>query len=143
MEQRIVFDNGNGGIGVIVPAPGCGLTIEQILAKDAPDGAVIIAASEIPADRTFRDAWRKDGAAVATDLPAARDIAHTARRAARSDRFKPLDIKATIPDEMEQAELDRQVIRDRFAELQVLIDDAEDEPALLAVLADPDMTPPS
>ena len=143
MEQRIVFDNGNGGVGVIVPAPDSGLTIEQILAKDAPEGAVIVDASEIPDDRTFRDAWRKDGAAVSTDMPAARDIAHTARRAARSDLFKPLDIKATIPDEMEQAEADRQDIRDRFAEIQVSIDAAEDVPALLAVLADPDMTPPS
>ena len=59
MNQRIIYQTNDGGVAVIVPAPDCGLTIEQIAAKDVPAGKPykIIDASEIPADRTFRNAW--------------------------------------------------------------------------------------
>jgi hypothetical protein len=58
MNKRIVYQNDEGGISIIVPAD-CGLTIEEIAAKDVPQGKEyhIIDASEIPTDRTFRDAW--------------------------------------------------------------------------------------
>ncbi len=58
MNQRIIFPNDDGGVSVIVPAE-CGLTIEQIAAKDVPQGKPykIIDASEVPTDRTFRNAW--------------------------------------------------------------------------------------
>lgn len=59
MSQRIIFPTDNGGVAVIVPAPDCGLTIEEIAAKDVPQGKPwrIVDAADIPADRTFRDAW--------------------------------------------------------------------------------------
>lgn len=58
MNQRIVYPTDDGGVAVIVPAD-CGLTIEQIAAKDVPAGKPykIVDVSEIPEDRTFRDAW--------------------------------------------------------------------------------------
>lgn len=59
MNQRIIFKTEEGGLAVIIPAPDCGLTIEQIAKKDVPPGAPfrIVDAADIPADRTFRDAW--------------------------------------------------------------------------------------
>jgi hypothetical protein len=59
MEKRIVYQNDEGGISIIVPAAECGLTIEEIAAKDVPQGKEyhIVDVSEIPTDRTFRDAW--------------------------------------------------------------------------------------
>jgi hypothetical protein len=59
MNQRIIFPTDEGGVAVIIPAPECGLTIEEIAAKDVPEGKPfkIVDASEIPSDRTFRDAW--------------------------------------------------------------------------------------
>ena len=59
MNQRILYPTDEGGVAVIIPAPDCGLTIEQIAAKDVPAGKPfkIVDASEIPADRTFRAAW--------------------------------------------------------------------------------------
>lgn len=58
MNQRIVYENNEGGISIIVPAD-CGLTIEEIAAKDVPEGKEyhIVDVSEIPTDRTFRGAW--------------------------------------------------------------------------------------
>ena len=59
MTKRIIYPTPDGGVAIIVPAPECGLTIEQIAAKDVPAGKPykIVNTSDIPEDRTFRDAW--------------------------------------------------------------------------------------
>jgi len=58
-DKRIIYPTDEGGVAVIIPAPDCGLTIEEIAAKDVPQGKPykIVDASDIPTDRTFRDAW--------------------------------------------------------------------------------------
>jgi hypothetical protein len=59
MDQRIIYPTDDGGVAVIVPAPGCGLTIQEIAKKDVPQGKPyqIVSADEIPSDRSFRNAW--------------------------------------------------------------------------------------
>lgn len=59
MNQRIIYPTDDGGVAVIVPAAECGLTIEEIAAKDVPAGKPykIVGISDIPTDRTFRNAW--------------------------------------------------------------------------------------
>jgi hypothetical protein len=59
MNQRIIYPSDAGGVAIIVPAVECGLTIEEIAAKDVPTGKpyMIVDASNIPTDRTFRNAW--------------------------------------------------------------------------------------
>ncbi|NBS68901.1 hypothetical protein EBT31_08275 [bacterium] len=58
MNSRIIYPTDDGGVAVIVPAE-CGLTIEEIAAKDVPAGKTykIVDVSDIPSDRTFRNAW--------------------------------------------------------------------------------------
>ena len=58
MNSRIIYPT-DEGVAVIVPAPECGLTIEEIAAKDVPAGKPfqIVDVSEVPSDRTFRGAW--------------------------------------------------------------------------------------
>ena len=58
-NQRIIYPTENGGVAIIIPALDCGLTIEEIAAKDVPAGVQykIVNVSDIPTDRTFRDAW--------------------------------------------------------------------------------------
>jgi len=57
-SKRIIFRQDGGGVSVIIPCD-CGLTIEEIAAKDVPVGAPwrIVDVSAIPSDRTFRSAW--------------------------------------------------------------------------------------
>jgi len=57
MNKRIIYQDDNG-VCVIVPAD-CGLTIEEIAAKDVPAGVAfsIVDVADIPTDRTFRGAW--------------------------------------------------------------------------------------
>ena len=59
MTQRIIFPSDDGGVSVIIPAPESGLTIQQIAEKDVPAGKPfkIVDVSDIPTDRTFRNAW--------------------------------------------------------------------------------------
>ncbi len=59
MNERIIYETEEGGVAVIIPAPECGLTIEEIAAKDVPEGVEyhIVDESEVPSDRTFREAW--------------------------------------------------------------------------------------
>lgn len=61
---------------------------------------------------------------ITINISKAKTIAHDKRRLARSAEFVPLDIKATIPSEATAAEAARQVVRDKYAAMQVLIDAA-------------------
>ncbi len=58
-DKRIIYPTNEGGVAIIIPAHECGLTIEEIAAKDVPEGKPfkIVNASDIPTDRTFRNAW--------------------------------------------------------------------------------------
>jgi hypothetical protein len=58
MTQRIIYPT-DDGVAIIVPAPECGLTIEEIAAKDVPAGKPfkIVNTEDVPSDRTFRAAW--------------------------------------------------------------------------------------
>lgn len=136
MTKRIIYTNEDGGVSIVVPALNSGLTVKEIAAKDIPDGVEfeIIDTSIIPTERTFRNAWRKNGKAIKTDLPAAVEIAHTVRRSMRDAEMKPLDIKATIPAEANAAEASRQLIRSKYETMQTDIDDSSDEAGLLAAM---------
>ena len=61
MNQRIVYNNDEGGISIIIPTAEWleEHTIEELAAKDVPAGKDyhIVDVSEIPSDRTFRNAW--------------------------------------------------------------------------------------
>ena len=58
-NKRILWQTEDGGVAVIIPTDTCGLTVEEIAAKDVPEGrpSKIVDASEVPSDRTFRNAW--------------------------------------------------------------------------------------
>ena len=69
---RVIYPTDDGGVAVIIPAPECGLTIEEIAQKDVPpvveriNGEIvsstprpykIVDVSDIPSDRLLRNAW--------------------------------------------------------------------------------------
>lgn len=58
------------------------------------------------------------------NLDKAKEISHDKRRNKRAELFKQLDIEATIPTLAEQAEAQRQIIRDELATIQTEIDKA-------------------
>ena len=58
--QRIIFQNAEGGVSVIIPTGE--LPIEEVAAKDVPAGVpyLFISTDDVPSDRTFRNAWEAD-----------------------------------------------------------------------------------
>lgn len=62
--MKIIYKNESGGISIITPTPEAlkHMTIDEIALKDVPTGLpfAIVEYSEIPTDRTFRDAWTVD-----------------------------------------------------------------------------------
>jgi hypothetical protein len=61
MNERIIYPTDDGGVAIIIPTPEAleTMTIEEIAVKDVPAGVAfkIVDISDIPSDRTFRDAW--------------------------------------------------------------------------------------
>lgn len=66
MTNRIIYQNSEGGVSVIIPSPEAIALygIDAIARKDVPAGKPykIVDASEIPADRSQRNAWAVDPA---------------------------------------------------------------------------------
>ena len=63
MDKRIVYQSDDGGVAIIIPCD-CGLTIQQIAAKDVPTGKPykIVDMADIPTDRSARNSWFVDQA---------------------------------------------------------------------------------
>lgn len=57
--MKIVYKTPENTVAVIVPSPNWEGTVEELAAKDVPEGCSfkIVEDSEVPSDRTFRNAW--------------------------------------------------------------------------------------
>jgi hypothetical protein len=55
--KRIIYQTEDGGVAIIIPA----VSVEASI-KDVPEGKPykIVEASDIPTDRTFRNAWEME-----------------------------------------------------------------------------------
>jgi hypothetical protein len=63
---------------------------------------------------------------ITVNINKAKAIGHDMRRAAREEEFKPFDdaISKQIPGQMEGAEAQRQIIRDKYVGIQAAVDAA-------------------
>ena len=135
--MKIIYQNNEGGISIIHPTGE--LSIEEVAAKDVPQGVAyeIVEDDAIPSDRFFRGAWVANGAAVAVDLGKAKDIGHDIRRTLRTEEFKPYDevIMKQIPGvDAVAAEEARQQVRFKYALIQDAINVASTTDEIKAAL---------
>ena len=72
---------------------------------------------------------------ITIDINKAKEISHSKRRDARAAEFAPLDIQATIPALAEQAEAERQLVRDKYAAIQTEIDKSNTVEELKEILS--------
>ena len=58
-DYRFVYTRDDGGVTIVSPSDNCGLTLQQIKDKDCPNDRTVytVNKSEIPSDRSFRNAW--------------------------------------------------------------------------------------
>jgi len=132
--KRIIYQNSEGGVAVIIPTESVELAL-----KDVPEGVAyeIIEDDAIPSDRFFRNAWVANGAAVDVDLDKAKDIGHDIRRTQRAEEFQPFDdiIAKQIPGlDASEAEANRAQIRFKYDLIQDAIDSASDPEEIKAAL---------
>jgi hypothetical protein len=62
MTQIIIYPNDEGWLSVVIPAPECSISIEEIARKDVPAGKPyhIINTDQMPQDNVFFEAWEAD-----------------------------------------------------------------------------------
>ena len=58
-DYRFIYTRDDGGITICCPSDNCGITLDEIKAKDCPSGKTVytVSKSAIPTDRSFRNAW--------------------------------------------------------------------------------------
>ena len=68
MTQSIIFTNSNGGVSVCIPTGE--ISVQAVLEKDCPSGAIIVDDSTLPqgADAQFFDAWELNGSTVTVNF---------------------------------------------------------------------------
>ncbi len=98
--MRRIFKRKDGGVSVIIPAPKSrrkdeteAQWLERVFDKSTPDGVEYedVSASEIPSDRTFRNAWVKNSSGIEVDMPKARAIHMDKIRVVRNKELERLD----------------------------------------------------
>lgn len=145
MEKRIIFQNLDGTVGIIIPSQEAldkyGIT--AIAIKDVPANLPykIADATEIPSDRTFRGAWELSADTffdIITNINKAKEITHETRRNVRAKEFAPLDqeINISIANVAKVAEVEaqRQAIRDKYATIKNSIDACSTADKLKAII---------
>lgn len=113
--MKVVIKNPDGSIGIMHHVLDCGLTLEQIIAKDVPAGLPyeVVEDSAILTDRTFRNAWKHD---LSVDIPKAQEITKARIRNERKPLLEALDVEVmrnmSDPVKLAEIEAQKQVLRD-------------------------------
>ena len=105
------------------------LTSGKNLIKLNAANETLVDDSQIPSDKTFRNAWVKGSGVVTEDVTKAKVIAHKIRREKRELEFEPYDniISLNIPgQDSDAAETARASIRTKYATMQTNINNASD-----------------
>ena len=64
--QVIIYTNSNGGVSITVPTGE--ISVQAVLEKDCPSGAIIVDDSELPTDNEYFNAWELvDGKVVVNE----------------------------------------------------------------------------
>jgi hypothetical protein len=94
MNQRIIYQNNEGGVSIIIPTGE--IAIEEVARKDVPAGVAykIVDVADIPSDRTFRDAWEADitepdGVGIGADAWFAEQAQQQAQEEVANDNNQP------------------------------------------------------
>lgn len=128
-NKRIIFTNAEGGVSVVIPAPGTWLTIKEVAEKSVPRGVEysIVDVSEVSSDREFRNAWKStDGKKIEVDLDKAKNVVKERIRAERAPELEKLDLEVLRADETGDTTKKAEIVAKKQA-----LRDATDSPAIV------------
>jgi len=117
MASVIIYSNSNRGVSVCVPTGE--LPINEVLAKDAPAGAIIVDDSTLPqgADSSFFDAWELSGSTVTVNFEKAKAIklAQFNAKAVEEAQKRQLNTLAGIDNAVSDADFTASLVAGRTA----------------------------
>jgi len=89
--QVIVFTNSDGGVSVCYPTGE--LTIEEVQAKDTPEGSVIVENDSLPNEHSeFFNAWELSGSTVSVNMGKAKELTKARLRIEREPLLAAQDV---------------------------------------------------
>jgi len=89
--QVIIFTNSNGGVSTCIPTGE--ISIEAVLAKDCPEGAIIVESSALPNQHNdFYDAWELADGVVTVNKSKAVEITKKRLRTERTPLLAAQDV---------------------------------------------------
>lgn len=117
MSNVIIYAQSNGQVAVCVPTGE--LPINEVLAKDAPAGAIIVDDSTLPkgADAQFFDAWELNGSTVTVNLAKAKEhkLARYNAEALQEAQKRQLNTLAGLTNTPDDATWSAKLTADRAA----------------------------
>ena len=134
--KRILFTRPDGGLSVVIPVINTlgeaeGFTeadaLERALAKLPADAlnVRVVDETDIPTDRTYRNAWMDAGSGSVThDMTKAREIHKNKLRELRAPKLAALDVDYIRADEAGNAALKTQIAQQKQALRDVTADPA-------------------
>jgi hypothetical protein len=91
MSQVIIFANENGGVSTTIPTGE--ISIEAVLAKDCPKGAIIVDSNTLPNQhQDFYDCWELIDGKVEVSFPKAVELTKKRLRAERTPLLAAQDV---------------------------------------------------
>jgi hypothetical protein len=90
MSQVIIFANDNGGVSTCIPTGE--ISIEAVLEKDCPKGAIIVEQSALPTANDFYDAWELADGVVTVSFSKAVELTKKRLRAERTPLLAAQDV---------------------------------------------------
>ena len=117
MTQVIIHTNSNGGVSVTVPTGE--ISVQAVLEKDCPAGAIIVDDSTLPqgADAQFFDAWELSGSTVTVNFEKAKAIKLTQfnAKAVQEAQARQLNTLAGIKNAVSDADFTASLVAGRAA----------------------------
>ena len=115
MSQVIIHSNFNGGVSVTVPTGE--ISVQAVLEKDCPSGAIIVDDSTLPqgADAQFFDAWELSGSTVTVNFEKAKAIklAQFNAKAVQEAQARQLNTLASIENAVSDADFTASLVAGR------------------------------
>ena len=115
--QVIIHTNSNGGVSVTVPTGE--ISVQAVLEKDCPSGAIIVDDSTLPqgADAQFFDAWELSGSTVTVNFAKAQaqKLAQFNAAAVQEAQKRQLNTLAGIENAVADADFSTELTAGRTA----------------------------
>ena len=121
--QVIIYSQDNGQMAICIPTGE--LSIDEVLAKDCPEGAIIVDSESLPNEHyNFFNAWELNGSTVNINLAKAKEVTKIRLRQEREPLLAAQDVLYMRATEASQDTTAIVAEKQRLRDITKLADDA-------------------